>query len=258
MWGLSGHVVPEIYIDGRWQIYDPDLAVYYHNLDGTIAGLGDLTANPALISAPIAPIFQGSTYDFPYSALVTDIYATTTNNYHGDINFLPTMPATYQSLVLPTGARFAYPGRWTKFGNRSRRFDPLRSPHPPGQGKLTVPAGATEVIVMPWMLWELRGNGRVRIAGASFEVGSPELDAVIQAPGRQIANVEILESSSELEFIYFINAMRYELSGSNAINVTGKDVWAVRVEKLSPPERPGLQKRVRTFGKELREANAAR
>ena len=34
--GFVGHVVPEIYIDGRWQIYDPDLAVFYHNLDGTI------------------------------------------------------------------------------------------------------------------------------------------------------------------------------------------------------------------------------
>ena len=166
---------------------------------------------------------------------MTDIYATTTNNYHGDINFLPTMPATYQSLVLPTGARFAYPGRWTESVTGVDGSTPYEVPYFL-QGKLTVPAGATEVIVMPWMLWELRGNGRVRIAGATFEVGSPELDAVIQAPGRQIANVEILESSSELEFIFFINAMRYELSGSNAINVTGKDVWAVRVEKLSPPE----------------------
>jgi hypothetical protein len=29
VWALSGHVVPEIRVAGRWQVFDPDLAVFY-------------------------------------------------------------------------------------------------------------------------------------------------------------------------------------------------------------------------------------
>ena len=61
-----------------------------------------------------------------------------------------------------------------------------------------------------------------------------DLQATIQTPGRQILSVDIVESSSDLEFIFFVNAMRYGLSGSNSVKVTGKDVWAVQVEKFSP------------------------
>ena len=103
----------EVFINGRWQIYDPDLAVYYLMPDGAVAGLDDLTTNPSLISSPSAPIFRGSSYDFPYSQIVTTIYATTGDNFLGDSTFIARTPATYQPLVLPAGAQFAYPGWWT-------------------------------------------------------------------------------------------------------------------------------------------------
>jgi hypothetical protein len=82
------------------------------------------------------------------------------------------------------------------------------------QGKLRVPAGTAGLVVMPWMVWEVRGTGQVSIAGATYEIGSPDLRAAIQSPGRQIENIEIIESTTDLEFIFFVNAMRYGLIGS--------------------------------------------
>jgi hypothetical protein len=47
IWGLSGHVVPEIRVDGRWQMYDPDLAIYYLTRDGRVAGVEELANDPS-------------------------------------------------------------------------------------------------------------------------------------------------------------------------------------------------------------------
>ena len=160
-----------------------------------------LTTNPSLISSPSAPIFRGSSYDFPYSQIVTTIYATTGDNFLGDSTFIARTPATYQPLVLPAGAQFAYPGRWTSTVTRIDGAVPYDIPHFL-QGNLTLPAGTVGPVVMPWMLWELRGAGHVSIAGTTYEIGSEDLQATIQSPGRQILSVDIVESSSDLEFIF--------------------------------------------------------
>ncbi|MGE3600168.1 MAG: hypothetical protein AB7N70_31965 [Dehalococcoidia bacterium] len=81
VWGLSGHVVPEILVDGRWQMFDPDLAVYYKDESGAVAGVEDIVSRPDLITQPQSPIFAGSNYVFPYSTTVRDIYATTADNF---------------------------------------------------------------------------------------------------------------------------------------------------------------------------------
>ena len=30
LWSLQGHVVPEVLINGRWEVWDTDLGVYYY------------------------------------------------------------------------------------------------------------------------------------------------------------------------------------------------------------------------------------
>lgn len=232
IWGLTGHVVPEIRIDGKWQIYDPDLAVYYFKQDGKVAGLEDLVADPSLLSSPVSPIFAGTDYDFPYGPAVTDIYATPADNYIGDNNFLARNPSEYQPLVLPAGASFTYPGRWSEVVTGVDGETVFELPYFL-QGMYTIREGTTGPIALPWMLWEVRGTGRVRILGTTYLIGSPELSTAIQSSGRQIPNIEIVQSTGDVELIVFVNAMRYVLQGVNSVRITGKDVWAVNVDKQS-------------------------
>jgi hypothetical protein len=86
---------------------------------------------------------------------------------------------------------------------------------------------------MPWMIWEIRGQGRVRVLGNEYDIGSPELETVLQRPGEQIAEIELVSSSTDVRFIFFINAMRYGVDGKNSVRIHGKDVWAVDVSKLT-------------------------
>ena len=82
---------------------------------------------------------------------------------------------------------------------------------------------------MPWMIWEIRGVGRVSVFGVEYDIGSPALETVLQRPGRQITDIELLSSSSEIRFVLCVNAMRYTLAATNSVRIHGKDVWAVDV-----------------------------
>lgn len=48
VWELDGHVVSEIYFDGRWHIVDADMEKTYAHPDGYLAGVEDLAADPSL------------------------------------------------------------------------------------------------------------------------------------------------------------------------------------------------------------------
>lgn len=238
VWGLSGHVVPEIKIGDRWEIYDPDLAVYYFTQDSQIAGVSDIQADTSLITAPVQPIFGDAPNRFQYSETLADIYGTSADNFLGDDIFLAALPAQYQRLTLPGNAQLTYPGHWTPAVTGVDGTIPYEVPYYL-EAMLTTPAAWSGNIEMPWMLWEIRGAGRVRLFGADYDVGSPELQALIQAPTRQIASVEVLDASSDLQFVLFINAMRYGLTSENTVRLTGTDVWSVQVGKttLAPENR---------------------
>jgi hypothetical protein len=77
VWGMNGHVVPEVLINGRWEMYDPDKAVYYYDTNGDIAGVEELAQNPDLITNPINPFSSDPT---AYSSGTANIYASIDDN----------------------------------------------------------------------------------------------------------------------------------------------------------------------------------
>jgi len=108
VWGLGGHVVPEVFVNGRWEMYDADMEVYYLKQNGEIAGVEELELNPGLISNPINPI---SNYNdgLPYSSLLKSFYASVEDNavspwYHGGIN-----PAYQLKYQLPPAGVLEFP-----------------------------------------------------------------------------------------------------------------------------------------------------
>jgi hypothetical protein len=46
-WGITGHSVPEIKIDGRWAMFDASLINWFQNADGTIAGVEQISKEVA-------------------------------------------------------------------------------------------------------------------------------------------------------------------------------------------------------------------
>ena len=238
VWGLTGHVVPEIKINGRWEIFDPDLSVYYFNTDSQIANIDDIENNPNLILSPINPVLPAN-HTHEYSSLVADIYSSADDNFIGDGIFIANVQGRFQPLVLPPGSRFTYPGKWTSSVSGVDGVVPYDVPHYL-QSELLTTAGWTGTVTLPHMIWEVHGSGRVRVLGQEFDVDSQALQAALQNPGRQITEIEVLSAGSNLQFISFINAMRYDLASSNAVSLTAKDIWGVEIglTTLAPNVRP--------------------
>lgn len=232
--GLTGHVVPEIWIDGAWRVYDPDLGVYYWNRNLQIAGVDELAADAELIVSPIGPVPDPAPDPMAYSPVVADIYSTTDDNYVADHVFLTREESPRLPTKLPAGARFVYPGNWTSppigyDGNVPYVIESFR------QGMLVLPEGWTGTLPIPWMIADIWGDGRIKVADTEEEIGSVELTDLLKGDQTRFVALEVLEARSEIQIIFFINAVRYRLLSVNEVSVTGVDVWAVEIGTESLP-----------------------
>jgi hypothetical protein len=227
VWGLNGHVVPEIKFNGQWQMYDPDLAVYYKTADGRVAGVEELAASPSLITAPIDPIFAGSWYQFPYSQTIADFYSTAYNNFDGVDTFLPANDTPSARIVLPPAATLTYPGHWTDVplgydGTIPYEIQAYR------QALIELPTGWTGEVRLPWMAWEIAGDGLVGIDDEVFTVGSPELTTRLRDTEAPVTSMQIY-SSGEIRIVLFVNAIRFDIHARTIVAIRGLDVWGIDV-----------------------------
>lgn len=78
VWDLSGHVVPEIFFDGKWNLLDPDGEVCYFEADGvTFADVESLQRDPERIRQFPSPLYQNAEE-------LIQIYRSTENNRLSD------------------------------------------------------------------------------------------------------------------------------------------------------------------------------
>lgn len=239
VWGLSGHVVPEIEIDGRWVMYDPDLSVFYRDANGQVAGVEQLAADPGLITAPNEPIYSGSSYSFPYSEVVADIYASQADNFDGSGIFLATHERPSSRIVLPPQAELIYPGRWTEAPTGYDGDEPYTVRHF-RQAMLRLADGWVGTVTLPWLVWDVLGSGQAGVGGEAYEIGSSELTDRLRNTDAPITTLEIYAGSA-VRIVYLINGVRFDIRNNNTISV--RSLWpraldAAAVE-LSPEHAAG-------------------
>ncbi len=118
VWGLYGHVVPEVFYNGAWHLLDPDLEIFYPEWDNlTVAGVETLAADGALIRR----ISDSS---------IESLYTTTLNNFtyqnHWDAAF------TMAMNLRPRERLERYWTNWGKFHDNNEKQKPWRL----GNGRL--------------------------------------------------------------------------------------------------------------------------
>jgi hypothetical protein len=235
VWGLNGHVVPEILLDGEWQMFDPDVAVYYKKRDGSIAGVHDLEDDPSLVSNPFEPIFgdfSAFNYVNPYSSYIADTYATPEDNFTGN-TFISPLDYLENRIELPPGARLMYPGRWSGEVTGVDGEVPyvVRDYR---QALLQLPDTWTGRLKLPWMLWEILGSGTILVDGIAFDVGSEALKSRIRESSGPIAEIEVVDGRG-LQLAMFVNSTQFHLERSVAIALTGHAVGGLAVQAIELP-----------------------
>jgi hypothetical protein len=234
--GLSGHVVSEMRVDGRWTIFDPDLEAYYLDENFELAGYADLSTRPWLITEPIFPqaphwatelLVAGAdpsgasmTRD-AYSQLVADIYSTTHDNATSpSMVALPELADDGPPLFLPPGAMLSF-GR---VGDR-----PVQGMYgariPVSFMQLRVENGWSGHIRMPFVLRNIFGTGIVVIDGVEYEAGSDSLKERLVNHRQYVAGVDVTVAlGGRVVFDYLLNERRYPINGDEVVVAEGDGV----------------------------------
>jgi len=229
-WGLTGHAVPEVFSGGRWQIYDPDLAVYYERDDGLVAGMEDLRADPSLVTAPRARLFPQELTNWPYTPDMAAMYGQADNWIIGDWAF--GAPDVFPGLRLPPRVRITYPGEWAPVA-ASVTFDREYPVPASGQLKMDLPPGFAGAVAWPLALWEVRGTGTVEYAGMTYATGSPELTRALQVTPGPGSPLRVLDAPEGLSLVYLVNPLRFGAGPSSRVGVRSLEAWKVDIAAAS-------------------------
>jgi hypothetical protein len=163
VWDLQGHIVPEIYVNGEWQVWDPTYHVFYgcNQCDVILCGVKELTENPSLVDHPW---FSRSTIRLPqgyritrwmkrmgYGKELAAIYGSA-----GDNKILlesePTVPSAVEdNYVIPGGSDVIVPvfsglPLYSNYHNKITRL------YHYAELAVYVPAGKLGTIDLPLML----------------------------------------------------------------------------------------------------------
>ncbi len=172
--GLTGHVVPEIKIDGRWQVFDPYLATYYTDRSGQrIVGVAELEQDPSLVSNPATPLLP--LWDTAYSQEVADIYRTTDDNFLMYWVMDPTAQPMGNELQIP-------PGGYAEFEAASSLVRPtteIDRSVDMAQMRLWLPPGYTGTVKLPLLLVDAKGTGQIQLLGRSLNPSATDVRALL-------------------------------------------------------------------------------
>jgi len=237
IWGLEGHVVPEVLVDGRWQMYDPSLGVYYLNRDSAVAGVEELAADPDLITAPV--------HRFPrrpgqflihhvraYSRQVADIYASASDNL---LEPRPEHVRSSMSLHLPAGCRVEMPVGMPDtlsfrglYGNRWQPQDFVR---------YTLPDGWTGSIRIPFLPVMVSGNGLAVLGRDTFAIGTPALRERLTAFDRPQDSIILLSTVGRPEIYCLLNSSIFVTGSEDVLSLGGKNAYKLRLSVTTGPAR---------------------
>lgn len=224
VWGLGGHVVAEVLIDGKWGMFDPDYGVFFTGANGKVRSVESLELDVDAFSMP-----HGSSEGVELFNKNIEIYErifTTAGNNATSTWYNLTINDQADSFTMPGFSRIEFP---YSFSVQPKKFN-NESTEKHTNLKLTVPSGFTGQVSNDLLIHAITGEGVVVVDGKEIRLNQSE-PFIIDMSKALIANVDIAESYSEIEIIYLVNHNRFYLSGGlNTFNAKSNDNITVHSE----------------------------
>ena len=247
---LGGHVVPEVKVNGRWEMYDPSFRTYYYDSRGNVAGVAQLASSPQLITKPLKPVANRT--NKCYTAWMAAKYSSRSDNGIAKHHMVKELP--YQlTFTLPAGGALVLP---LPPVNALNVAENRPAPKKVATAALHIPAGWRGAVNIALVAQEIDGHAgdRVRIKQKTFAVGSEKLQESIdrrtfRAPGRDglwFSRMDFPILNHPVTVRYLVNPLLIRMERENVIRLMGKNVDQVEA---------GLRKREMMTGSEARRKN---
>jgi hypothetical protein len=233
VWGLEGHVVPEVFDAGKWQMYDPSFAVYYLNPNGKVAGVEELAAQPWLIYDPIHTLPPGNNRSFilearRYSHDLALLYQSEENNREFEKCELNVVGRKFE-IHLPAGATMSFP---VMTPDTIRFSDAFRTHTLKSFVQYTLPKGWTGAIHLPFVLCHVRGKGLVVLEGDTFQIETDTLNKMLGKLKQHYRQIEITSSPDTIFLYCLFNHALLNNDHADSVLIFGKSLQqiSIRVE----------------------------
>jgi hypothetical protein len=185
---LNGHVVAEVMVGGRWEMYDPDYGIYYLDRKGVVASVEDLQGDPSLVSNPVTPIRDRS--HAAYDSWLAALYASADDNGPSAFYSEPLAEGPSSRWMLPPGGRIEiattdFIEHPTLYAGYTVRV---------AQVRFWIPPGFSGRVPLPLLISRASGDGIVKLPGRANGVSADALEQSV----REYMEQHLSEAISEL------------------------------------------------------------
>ncbi len=227
VWNLEGHVVPEVFVNNKWQMFDPSHRVYYLNAKMEVAGVRELIENPKLITTPLKKNISGTENIIEnviaHSTMLAQLYATDTNNYVNDW-YDYDFELKDNRFFIPAEAIMTLP-------MLSGKMAPLLNRRAPDYSFLSVQIAPTKKaeVEIPLVLYSIEGDGRVEVDGREFQINSKKLKKYLKDYSVFHHRLRFLQTSTPVKIYYLINTAAFSVLKESIVSMEGYQLDDVSV-----------------------------
>lgn len=230
VWVLQGHVVPEVFIQNTWHMYDPSHQLVYKNLSGDVAGVEDLSKHPEWIAHPVnRSVLQNANpvaYALGHSQKMASIYSSKSDNFiNKEYDFL--FEPGNSKFILPAGGRVIFPASVSFSENACNSFAFETS-----RLLVELKSNTAAELSFPLVIASITGSGTVLVDGQKFDIGSDSLQDFISDYSSFHQSLKFSSDCSAVKVYYHINTKVVSLKAANELIITGEHVESLRCELL--------------------------
>jgi hypothetical protein len=232
IWNLSGHVVPEVFADGKWQMYDPSYDVYYYNEQGQVAGFEELHQNPELVNGKYGRLEIENFRNLAelnflvlrYSDELKALYASgaeLVTSWH-----LPKL-VTPPPFMIPAGGSISFPvnspspviiSNWK--GMKQQLVHYMR---------ITIPKGWSGNFFCPLIISTIYGSGTLKIDKQTISLQNFALQFDLHANSR-VNSFSVKEALTDINVYALINPGLFNIPGHNVVTISGSGTEHLKVQ----------------------------
>jgi hypothetical protein len=227
----DGHVVPEVLIKDHWEMYDPDMEVYYWNEKGQVAGVEELGDNPQLITNPINPFpvthfsalvltSDGPNMPYAYTQEIADIYSNIDYRHiEPGFYYQVDVPKYDHPFSLPPKAYLEFP---VKVDGKLKSSSGTDIPSY-NLMRLVLPKGWFGSIKLPFVFIAINGSGSISVNNVVYNLDSPDIGNQLITDG-YIYQASINDSLTNIEILFLVNETRFNLDNISSFEIKSEDL----------------------------------
>lgn len=236
IWDLQGHIVPEVFVNNRWEMWDPTYHVFYPDSNGIPASVSGLSSSPELIKKPNDPFGLKKTLWMRmagYSSNLTDLYSSSNDNV-----ILKTFDAKYEKSArlkfsIPADSKILFPvysglPLWSNYRGEINRLNDY------AELALYLNPGTTGTINLPLLLHGFYcKNSQVNYLNTKIIIGEKEKPYVSIGFNTPSA-IEIEKNNEGIWLFFLVNSQLVKRLNNCDLTGSEKNYKGLEVKYIMP------------------------